>query len=63
MPDHKGGKKNRKHNRNRAKCARYAAEHRRVKNGPARTQRNPERTPGAKRKINNAPRLQRSRKR
>jgi len=40
-----GGKKNRKHNRNRIKCQRYAAEHRRVKNNPARTQRNPERTP------------------
>lgn len=45
MPPHKGGKKNRKHNRNRKKCARYAAEHRRTKNNPARTQRNPERTP------------------
>lgn len=45
MPPHKGGKKNRKFNRNRVKCARYAAEHRRTKNNPARTQRNPERTP------------------
>jgi len=45
MPPHKGGKKNRKFNRNRVKCARYAAEHRRVKNNPARTQRDKERTP------------------
>ncbi len=48
MPPHKGGKKNRKHTRNRAKCARYAAEHRRVKNNPARTQRPRERTPHRK---------------
>jgi hypothetical protein len=41
-----GRKKNRKHGRNRAKCARYAAEHRRTKNNPARTRRDPERTPG-----------------
>jgi hypothetical protein len=41
-------KKNRKHGRNRVKCARYAAEHRRVKNNPARTARNPERTPHGK---------------
>jgi hypothetical protein len=46
MPPHKGGKKNRKHNRNRVKCARYAAEHRRVRNNPARTQRAKERAPG-----------------
>lgn len=39
------GKKNRKHGRNDAKCARYAAEHRRTRNNPARKQRNPERTP------------------
>lgn len=45
MPPHKGGKKNRKHNRNRVKCAKYAAEHRRVKNNPARKQRVKERTP------------------
>ncbi len=45
MPPHKGGKKNRKFGRSRKKCARYAAEHRRVKNGPARTQRNPEKAP------------------
>jgi len=45
MPPHKGGKKNRKFNRNRVKCARYAAEHRRVKNNRARTQRDKERTP------------------
>ena len=38
-------KKNRKHNRSRKKCERYAAEHRRTRNNPARTQRNPERTP------------------
>ncbi len=46
MPAHKQSKKNRKWGRNRAKCARYAAEHRRTKNNPARTQRTPERTPG-----------------
>ncbi len=45
MPPHKGGKKNRKHNRNRVKCARYAAEHRRTRNNSARTRRDPERTP------------------
>lgn len=45
MPPHKGGKKNRKWGRNKVKCARYAAEHRRVKNNPARTQRKTERTP------------------
>lgn len=45
MPEHKGGKKNRKWGRNRDKCARYAAESRRVKNNPARTQRTVERTP------------------
>jgi hypothetical protein len=50
VPDHKSGKKNRKYNRNRIKCARYAAEHRRTKNNPARTQRNPERTPHGRRK-------------
>jgi hypothetical protein len=44
MP-HKQGKKNRKHGRNKAKCERYAREHRRIKNNPARTQRTPERTP------------------
>lgn len=37
--------KNRKHGRNRVKCQRYAAQHRRVKNNPARTQRPVERTP------------------
>jgi hypothetical protein len=37
--------KNRKWGRNKDKCARYAAEHRRTRNNPARTQRNPERTP------------------
>jgi hypothetical protein len=46
MPTRKQGRrKNRKYNRNRVKCARYAAAHRRTRNGPARTQRNPERTP------------------
>jgi hypothetical protein len=52
MPPHKGGKKNRKHGRNvgkgghrRDKCLRYAAEHRRVKNNPARKQRDTERSP------------------
>ena len=54
-----GRKKIRKPDRNRAKCARYAAQHRRTKNNPARTQRNPERTPGTKRKVSNAPRTQR----
>jgi hypothetical protein len=38
-------KKNRKHNRNRKKCERYAAEHRRVRNNPARKQRDKEVTP------------------
>jgi hypothetical protein len=38
-------KKNRKYGRNHDKCARYAAEHRRTRNNPARTQRNPERSP------------------
>jgi hypothetical protein len=42
---HKQGKKNRKYDRNRIKCQRYATEHRRTKNNPARTQRSPERTP------------------
>ena len=45
MPPHKGGKKNRKHNRHRVKCALYAAQHRRTRNNPARKQRTPERTP------------------
>ncbi len=45
MPPHKGGKKNRKFGRNKAKCERYAREHRRTKNNPARTQRDSERTP------------------
>ena len=40
-----GGKKGRKYGRNRDKCTRYAAEHRRTQNNPARTRRNPERTP------------------
>lgn len=44
MP-HKQGKKGRKHGRNRDKCQRYAAQHRRVKNNPARTQRKDEKTP------------------
>jgi hypothetical protein len=38
-------KKGRKIGRNRVKCAKYAAEHRRVKNNPARTPRPNERTP------------------
>ena len=38
-------KKNRKFNRNRIKCARYAAEHRRTANNPDRKRRDPERTP------------------
>jgi hypothetical protein len=45
MANHKQGHKNRKHGRNRVKCAKYAAEHRRTRNNPARTQRTPERTP------------------
>jgi len=45
MPPHKGGKKNRKHGRDRKKCLRYAAEHRRVANNPARKQRDTERSP------------------
>lgn len=40
-----GRKKNRKWGRNKDKCERYAAEHRRTRNNPARTQRTPERTP------------------
>lgn len=40
-----GRKKNRKWGRNRDKCARYAAEHRRTRNNPARTRRDPERSP------------------
>lgn len=49
MPEHHKGKKNRKFNRSRVKCARYAAEHQRTKNNPARTQRNPERIPHGRR--------------
>jgi len=47
MPAQKkqGRNKSRKYGRNRSKCARYAAEHRRTRNGPARTRRDPERTP------------------
>ena len=37
-----GRKKNRKWGRNRGKCA---AEHRRTRNNPARTRRDPERSP------------------
>lgn len=48
MP-HRQGKKNRKHGRNRAKCARYAAAGQRVKNNPARTPRKDERTPHGRR--------------
>lgn len=49
MPDvargrKQGRNKTRKYGRNRVKCARYAAEHRRTRNNPARTQRNPEKT-------------------
>ncbi len=40
-----GGKKGRKIGRNKIKCERYAAQHRRTRNNPARTQRTPERTP------------------
>lgn len=46
----KKGKKNRKWGRNRVKCERYAAQHRRTRNNPARTQRDPERTPGRNRR-------------
>ena len=47
MPAHKGGKKGtHKYGGKRAKCARYAAEHRRTRNNPARTLRPNERTPG-----------------
>jgi len=38
-------KKNRKFGRSKIKCQRYAAEHRRVRNNPARKQRATERTP------------------
>jgi hypothetical protein len=44
-----GKKRGRKYGRNRAKCALYALQHRRVKNNPARTQRDNERTPGSHR--------------
>ncbi len=37
--------KGKKYGRNRKKCERYAAEHRRTKNNPARTQRPDEKTP------------------
>jgi hypothetical protein len=46
-PRKQGRKKNRKWNRNRVKCAKYAAQHRRTKNNPARTQRPNERAPGS----------------
>lgn len=39
------GSKGRKYARNKRKCERYAAEHRRTKNNPARTQRPDEQTP------------------
>jgi hypothetical protein len=46
MPPHKGGKKgNHKYGRDRAKGEKYAAQGRREKNNPARTRRNPPRTP------------------
>lgn len=45
MRTKQGGKKGRKYNRNRVKCQRYAAQHRRVRNNPERTQRKDERTP------------------
>ena len=32
MPNHKGGKKNRKHGRNKVKCERYHREGRRERN-------------------------------
>jgi hypothetical protein len=41
----KGGKKNRKHGRNKDKCDLYSAEHRRTRNNPARKQRKNEQTP------------------
>ena len=44
-----GGKKGRKYGRNRAKCEKYAHEHRRTRNNPARTMRAGERTPGSHR--------------
>jgi hypothetical protein len=40
-----GGKKNRKFGRCEDKCARYAAEHRRTRNNPARKARKNEQTP------------------
>jgi hypothetical protein len=39
------GKKGRKIGRCKEKCERYAREHRRTRNNPARTRRDPERTP------------------
>jgi hypothetical protein len=38
-----GGKKGRKYGRNKEKCERYAREHRRTKNNPARKRHDPER--------------------
>jgi hypothetical protein len=38
-------KKGRKIGRNKIKCERYAHEHRRTRNNPARRQRTPERSP------------------
>lgn len=37
--------KGRKIGRNKDKCAKYAAQHRRARNNPARTQRRDEKTP------------------
>jgi hypothetical protein len=48
-----GRKKNRKWGRNKIKCERYAAQHRRTRNNPGKTLRPSERTPhkGAKPKV------------
>ena len=46
MPMHKGGAKGtRKYGRDKKKSEKYAAEHRRTRNNPARTRRPDEKTP------------------
>lgn len=43
MPEHSKGHKGRKIGRNKDKCARYAAQHKRTKNNPLRKPHDPER--------------------
>jgi hypothetical protein len=45
QPGGRRQKKRLKYGRNKVKCARYAAQHRRTRNNPARTRRENERTP------------------